>query len=157
MDPRPHQHPDHRTDRRGQDLAGLRPGPERMPGGYSALYLRLPRMLRDLMAAKDLGQYPKQLARLAKVEFLLIDDWGLARLTGENRRDLLEVLDDRHGARSTVIASQLPVEEWHGLVGDPTLADAILDRLIHNAHRIGLSGPSMRKLHSPWTKQEDSG
>ena len=85
------------------------------------------------MIAKGDGRYPKLLANLANVDVLLLDDWGLMKLNAENRRDLLEVLEDRHGNRSTMATSQLPLEEWHNVIGDPTLADAILDRLVHNA------------------------
>ena len=87
----------------------------------------------------------KLLANLAKVDVLILDDWGLMKLSAENRRDLLEVLEDRHGSRSTIATSQLPIEEWHAVIGDPTLADAILDRLVHNAYKINLRGDSMRK------------
>lgn len=113
--------------------------------GYTAQYLRLTRLLRELTIAKGDGQYPKILANLAKVDVLILDDWGLMKLSAENRRDLLEVLEDRHGRRSTIATSQLPIEEWHGVIGDATLADAILDRLVHNAYKINLSGESMRK------------
>ena len=82
---------------------------------------------------------------LAKTDLLLLDDWGLTHLDAEARRDLLELLDDRHGHRSTLVTSQLPVDHWHEIIGDPTLADAILDRLVHNAYRITLKGESMRK------------
>jgi DNA replication protein DnaC len=97
------------------------------------------------MIAKGDGRYPKLLARVAKVDVLLLDDRGLTKLTAENRRDLLEVLDDRHGIRSTIATSQLPMEERHDLIGDQTLPDAILDRLVHNAYKIDLRGDSMRK------------
>ena len=113
--------------------------------GYTVQYLRLTRLLRDLMIAKGDGRYPKLLANLAKVDVLLLDDWGLMKMNAENRRDLLEVLEDRHGKRSTIATSQLPTEEWHAVIGDPTLADAILDRLVHNAYKINLRGESMRK------------
>jgi DNA replication protein DnaC len=85
------------------------------------------------------------LARLTKTNLLVLDDWGLAPLTDPERRDLLEVIEDRHGIGSTLIASQLPVENWHDHIGDPTIADAILDRLVHNAHRLNLKGGTMRK------------
>jgi DNA replication protein DnaC len=98
--------------------------------------------------AKGDGRYPKLLATLAKTEVLILDDWGLAKLTAEHRRDLLEILEDRHGVRSTLATSQLPIEKWHDMIGDPTLADAILDLLIHNAYRLALRGESMRK-HTP--------
>lgn len=113
--------------------------------GYHARYVRFPALLRDMAVAKGDGQYPRLLAALARVDVLLIDDWGLEVMNTENRRDLLELLEDRYGARSTVVTSQLPVVQWHESVGDPTLADAILDRLVHNAYRIGLKGESMRK------------
>jgi DNA replication protein DnaC len=113
--------------------------------GYTAGYLRLPRLLQDMAIAKGDGRYPKLLATLAKTDVLVLDDWGLAKLTGEQRRDLLEILEDRHATRSTLATSQLPIETWHDIIGDPTLADAILDRLVHNAYRINLKGASMRK------------
>ena len=119
--------------------------------GYSAQYLRLTRLLRELMIAKGDGRYPQLLAKLAKVDVLLLDDWGLMKLNAENRRDLLEVLEDRHGSRSTIATSQLPIDEWHNVIGDPTLADAILDRLVHNAYRINLKGESMRKRQAKLT------
>jgi DNA replication protein DnaC len=113
--------------------------------GHTALYLRLPRLLQDMAIAKGDGRYPKLLATLARTDVLVLDDWGLAKLSGEQRRDLLEILEDRHGVHSTLATSQLPVEKWHDLIGDPTLADAILDRLVHNAYKIHLKGGSMRK------------
>ena len=116
--------------------------------GYSALYTRFPALLHDLVLAKGDGQYPRRLATLARIEVLLIDDWGLAKLTAENRRDLLEVLEDRYDCRSTVVTSQLPVDQWHEAIGDATLADAILDRRVHNAYRLPLKGESMRKRRS---------
>ena len=115
--------------------------------GYTAQYLRLPRLLAELPIAKGDGRYPKLLASLAKTGLLVLDDWGLVKLTAEQRRDLLEILEDRHGTRSTLVTSQLPVEHWHQMIGDPTLADAILDRLVHNAYKINLKGESMRKQH----------
>ncbi len=98
------------------------------------------------MPAGD-GRYGRLLTRLARVQLLILDDWGLAPMTAEQRRDLLEIVDDRHGGRaSTIVTSQVPVERWHDVIGDPTPADAILDRLIHNPHRLVLKGESMRKL-----------
>jgi DNA replication protein DnaC len=119
--------------------------------GYTAQYVRLTRLLRELTIAKGDGQYSKLLTNLAKVDVLILDDWGLMKLSAENRRDLLEVLEDRHGRRSTIATSQLPIEEWHGVIGDATLADAILDRLVHNAYKINLRGESMRKRQAKLT------
>jgi DNA replication protein DnaC len=113
--------------------------------GFSALYLRLPRFFRDLAVAKGDGRYGRLLRSLARTELVVLDDWGLAPLTDEHRHDLLELLDDRHGHRATVVASQVPVDHWHAAIGEPTLADAILDRLVHNAYKITLKGESMRK------------
>ncbi|ABC32881.1 IstB helper protein, IS21 family [Hahella chejuensis KCTC 2396] len=124
--------------------------------GYTAQYVRLTRLLRELIIAKGDGQYSKLLTSLAKVDVLILDDWGLMKLSAENRRDLLEVLEDRHGRRSTIATSQLPIEEWHGLIGDATLADAILDRLVHNAYKINLRGESMRKQQAKLTGAETS-
>ena len=113
--------------------------------GYTVGYLRLPRLLQDLNLARADGRYPKLIAGLAKTDLLVLDDWGLSPLTEGQRRDLLEIVEDRHNLKSTMITSQMPVEHWHELIGDPTLADAILDRLIHNAHRVPLKGESLRK------------
>ena len=124
--------------------------------GYTAQYVRLTRLLRELTIAKGDGQYSKLLTSLAKVDVLILDDWGLTKLSAENRRDLLEVLEDRHGRRSTIATSQLPIEEWHGIIGDATLADAILDRLVHNAYKINLRGESMRKQQAKLTGTETS-
>ena len=120
--------------------------------GHTALYLRLPRLLQDMVIAKGDGRYPKLLAALAKTDVLVLDDWGLAKLTAEQRRDLLEILEDRHSSRSTLATSQLPTEKWHDSIGDPTLADAILDRLVHNAYKINLTGGSMRKRKATLTR-----
>jgi DNA replication protein DnaC len=115
--------------------------------GYTAFYQRLPRLLTELEIARGDGRYPRLMRQLAKVDVLVLDDWGLENgLNDRQRRDLLEILDDRYASRATVVTSQLPVEHWHEALGDPTLADAILDRLVHNAHRIALKGNSMRKL-----------
>ena len=113
--------------------------------GFSVQYQRLPRLLQDLNLARADGRYPKLMTELAKTDLLVLDDWGLAPLTDTQRRDLLEILEDRHNLKSTLVTSQMSVEHWHELIGDPTLADAILDRLIHNAHRVPLKGESMRK------------
>lgn len=113
--------------------------------GATALYVRMPRLMQDLAIARADGSYNDALNRLAKTDVLILDDWGLAPLTDMERRDLLEVFEDRVNRRSTVITSQLPVNKWHEIIGDPTLADSILDRVVHHAHRIALKGPTMRK------------
>jgi DNA replication protein DnaC len=113
--------------------------------GYRAVYRRAPRLFEELTLAHADGSYARLLTRLAKVDVLVIDDWGLAPPTDRERRDLLEVIEDRHGNRSTVITSQLPTTKWHDQLGDPTIADAVCDRILHNAHRLVLKGPSRRK------------
>ena len=119
--------------------------------GFTSLYLRLPRLLQELPIAKGDGTYPRLMTRLAKVDVLILDDWGLSKLIAEQRRDLLEILEDRHDTRSTIVTSQLPLDQWHHIIGDPTLADAILDRLVHNAYKINLKGESMRKRKTKLT------
>jgi DNA replication protein DnaC len=109
------------------------------------LRVQFPRILHDLTAAKADGGYARLQAHLAKVEVLLIDDFGLAPFTDENRRDFLEIADERYNRKATIITSQLPVQNWHQAIGDSTLGDAILDRLVHNAYRISLEGESMRR------------
>ncbi len=113
--------------------------------GYSVQYFRVPRLFRELAIARGDGRYLKLLAGFAKTDVLILDDWGTDRLTDEQRHDLFEILEDRYDRRSTLVAAQLPVKHWHEAIGNPTLADAILDRLIHNAHKIALKGESMRK------------
>lgn len=122
--------------------------------GYTVLYHRLPRLLGELALARGDGRYPQLLARLGKARLLVLDDWGLEPLTDIHRRDLLEILEDRYDRRSTLVTSQLQVKHWHDALGDPTLADAILDRLVHNAHRIELDGESIRKRRAVQTKAE---
>jgi DNA replication protein DnaC len=124
--------------------------------GFSARYLRLPRMLQDLAIARADGSYSKQLRSLARIDVLVIDDWALSPLGADGRRDLLEIFDDRHQLRSTLVTSQLPVNQWHDYIGDPTLADAILDRLIHAGYRIALKGESLRKRHAPSLTEPDA-
>ena len=119
-----------------------------------ALHLYI--ILSDTQRA--VGRYPKLLAHLAKVNVLILDDWGPDTLTAAQRRDLMEIVEERYGRGSTMITSQLPVSAWHDVIGEPTFADAILDRLIHNAHRLTLDGPSMRKVNmGPAAKQVDPG
>jgi DNA replication protein DnaC len=124
--------------------------------GYSAQYLRLSRMFQDLHIAKGDGRYGKLLTSYAKTDLLVLDDWGMSKLNQEQSHDILEILEDRHGLRSTLVTSQFPVKNWHELIGDPTLADAILDRLIHNAYKIDLKGESMRKKKSRLTKNQEA-
>ena len=113
--------------------------------GYRAIYRRLPRFFQELALARADGSYTTVLARLARVDVLILDDWGLAAVTDVQRQDLLEVMEDRDATRSTIITSQLPRDQWHAYLGDPTIADAVLDRLVHNAYPITLKGPSRRK------------
>lgn len=113
--------------------------------GMTVLYVRTPRLFDELRIARGDGSYGKRLTALAKTDLLILDDWGLAPLGQAERNDLLEVLDDRVGTRSTAITSQLPVEHWHAYLNDPTLADAILDRVLHAAHKVALVGESLRK------------
>ena len=113
--------------------------------GYSARYYRVSRLLLALTQAKADGSYSKLLKLIARTGVLLIDDWGLETLNTAQRHDLMEIMDDRHGSTSTVMISQLPTDQWYAAIGDNTLADAILDRLVHNAYKINLRGESMRK------------
>ena len=124
---------------------------------YSVRYYRLSRLLLELNQAKADGSYHKQLRQLAKVQLLIIDDWGLETLTPAQRNDLMEIMDDRHGHTSTLMISQLPTDQWYATIGDNTLADAILDRLMHNAHRLQLKGESMRKILGQLTDDERLG
>lgn len=120
--------------------------------GYSAVYVRIVRLFEDLSLARGDGRYIKMLTGLAKTDLLILDDYGLAKLSQDQRHDLMEILEDRNGTRSTLVTSQLPVEHWHEQIGDPTMADAILDRLVHNAHKIQLKGGSMRKKNANLTE-----
>jgi DNA replication protein DnaC len=113
--------------------------------GFSVRYQRLTRLLDELALARIAGKATRLLAQLARIQLLIIDDWAMTRLTADQRRDLMEVVDDRHQRASTILATQIPVERWHDSIGDPTYADAILDRLVHNAYRIELRGDSMRR------------
>lgn len=113
--------------------------------GRRVIYRRMPRLFLELTLAHGDGTYPSLLARFARVDVLILDDWGLVSLKDTQRQDLLEILDDRDGTRSTIITSQLPIDRWHEYLGDPTIADAILDRVVHRAHRLTLGGPSRRK------------
>ena len=115
--------------------------------GFSVLYRRAPRLFAELATARGEGRLSRMLASLERTRLLIIDDWGPEPLTAEQRRDLLEIVDDRYEKGSLLVTSQVPVSRWHELVGDPTLGDAILDRVVHRAHRIELKGASLRKRH----------
>ncbi len=113
--------------------------------GHTALYRRLPKLIFELALSRADGSYLKTLERLAKVELLLLDDWGLSQVEGQAANDLMDVIDDRAGVRSTIVSSQLPVSDWHHVINDPSIADALLDRLVHRSIRIELKGESLRK------------
>lgn len=110
----------------------------------SVLYWRVPRLLDDLTLARGDGRLARRMKTLARVDLLILDDWGLSTMTSAQGRDILEIVDDRHGRRSTIVTSQLPVEKWHDVIPDPTIADAVLDRLVHTAHRLELKGDTLR-------------
>lgn len=122
--------------------------------GFSVLYVRVPRLFEELNISKGDGRFARRLSALARTDLLILDDWGLHPLDASARHDLLEILDDRVNARSTLITSQLPIEHWHATIGEPTLADAILDRLLHNAHKLPLKGESMRKRTAALTQRD---
>ena len=124
--------------------------------GYSVLYRRVPRLTQEMQVARADGSLPRLLTRWAKTDVLILDDWGLAPLGPQERQDILEVIEDRHGERSTIIAAQLPIKQWHKYIGDPAIADAALDRIVHAAHEIKLAGDSLRKKRSTLTKETDS-
>ena len=115
----------------------------------STAYHRVPRLFAALALARADGRYARLLRQIAKVDLLILDDWGPETLTDDQRRDLLEIIDDRHEMRSVIITSQVPIGQWYEIIGNPTIADAILDRLVHNAYRIELTGESLRKMKNP--------
>jgi len=115
----------------------------------SVAYHRVPRLFQALALARADGRYARTLRQIARVDLLILDDWGPEALTAEQRRDLLEIVEDRYDARSIIVTSQVPIDRWYEIIGDPTIADAILDRLVHNAYRIELSGESLRKNKLP--------
>lgn len=119
--------------------------------GHTARYMRLPRLMEEIGISRADGSYGKLMLDLARTDLIILDDWGLAAMTKPQRHDLLEILEDRNGLKSTIVTSQLPVESWHEYIGDPTLADAILDRLVHSAYKINLKGESMRKKNATLT------
>jgi DNA replication protein DnaC len=114
--------------------------------GRSVYYQRVPRLFEALALARGDGRHARLLKTLARIDLLILDDWGLSVLSQAQRIDLLEILEDRNGRGATIVTSQVPVDQWHEVIGDPTLADAILDRLVHNAHRLNMTGDSMRKI-----------
>jgi len=124
--------------------------------GFTALYARLPRFFRELTLARGDGRYHKLMTTMAKTDLLVLDDFGAGTLNDEHRHDLLEILEDRYGLRSTLVTSQYPVDHWHEIIADPTLADAILDRLVHNAYKLELKGESMRKKRKLLTQTDQS-
>jgi len=123
--------------------------------GYGARYIRLPKLFQAITIAKADGSYIKLMEYVAKLPLLILDDWGIAPMNDANRRDLLEIIDDRYHRSSTLVTSQLPVQNWHESIGDATFGDAILDRLIHNAHRIEVQGPSMREIIAKKTNKKE--
>jgi len=123
---------------------------------HSVLYQRVPKLFTELALGRGDGRHPRLLRSLGRTDLLILDDWGLEPLNADQRHDLLEILDDRYGRRSTLVTSQIPVERWHQLIGDPTYADAILDRLVHNATRIELDGESMRRPRKTMTREPQS-
>jgi len=122
--------------------------------GFSVLYRRAPRLFAELTVARGEGRLPRMLATLERTRLLIIDDWGPEPLIAEQRRDLLEIVDDRYEKGSLLVTSQVPVKRWHELMGDPTIGDAILDRVVHRAHRLELKGPSLRKRGAVTTAAE---
>lgn len=125
---------------------------------HSVLYLRTPRLFEDLAMARLDGRFPRLIDKLARVQLLVLDDWGTHCLNDQQRLDLLEIFEERYRRRSTLVTAQLPLAKWHDMIGEPTIADAILDRIVHNAHRITLEGDSMRKRKStrPLTAAQNS-
>jgi DNA replication protein DnaC len=129
----------------GEIVAQLCAGEKACRDGYTVHYARAPRLFAELELAHGDGRFARLFRTLIKTDLLILDDWGPDRLTASQRRDLMEIIEDRYGRGSTLITSQLPVEAWHEVIAEPTFADAILDRIIHNAYRLALEGPSMRK------------
>lgn len=119
----------------------------------SVAYHRVPRLFTALAMARADGRYTRVLRQIARVDLLILDDWGPEILSADQRRDLLEIVEDRHGTKSIIVTSQIPVDRWYEVIGDPTIADAILDRLVHNAYRIELAGDSLRKAKGPPTME----
>ena len=125
--------------------------------GYSSLYKRSSRLFQELTVSRVDGTYPKLMNRISKTKVLIIDDFLITPMKDKDRKDLLEVIEDRHGLASTIISTQIPMKNWFESIGDPTIADAVMDRLIHSSHKINLKGESMRKIRSSLTKKTKSG
>ena len=140
----------------GKSWLGCALGHKACREDFPVLYYRAPRLFAELALARGDGRYAKRLRSLARVDLLILDDWGPEQLTAEQRRDVLEIVEDRYDKRSTIITSQLPVAQWYDVIGEPTLADAILDRVVHNAYRIELKGESMRKLKLSAREQRET-
>jgi len=120
----------------------------------SVLYHRIPKLLAELAMARGDGRYARIMRTLNSVQLLILDDWGLEALDAGARRDFYEILEERYGRRSTILTSQIPVDKWHQVIGGPTYADAILDRIVHNAHRIDLTGDSLRRMRPRATSRD---
>jgi len=138
----------------GKTWLGCALGQQACRHDYTVIYKRVPRLFAELELAHGDGRFPRLFRSLVKADLLILDDWGPDRLNAGQRRDLMEIVEDRYGTGSTLITSQLPVDKWHDVIGEPTFADAILDRLVHNAYRLNLDGPSMRKLKAKQQEQE---
>jgi len=138
----------------GKTWLGCALGQKACRDDYTVIYARVPRLFVDLELAHGDGRFPRLFRSLTKCDLLILDDWGPDRLNASQRRDLMEIVEDRDGTGSTLITSQLPIDTWHDVIGEPTLADAILDRLVHNAYRLELDGPSMRKTRARKQEQE---
>ena len=160
---RPISHACHRLQHHGivRGIVRRLPPHKRSVAGHKAcrdnrsvLYQRVPRLFEELALARGDGRHPRLLRNLGRADLLILDDWGLEPLDAAARHDLLEILEERYGRRSTMITSQLPVDRWHEIIGDPTYADAILDRLVHNAHRIELEGESMRRTRARQSRKD---
>jgi len=133
----------------GKSWLGCALGQRACRDDLSVLYHRVPRLFAELELARNAGRYGRLLRTIARVKLLILDDWGPEPLTGQQQRDLLEIVEDRYDTGAMIITSQLPVDKWYDIIGNPTLADAILDRIVHNAYRIELFGDSLRKARKP--------
>ncbi|MEO0809724.1 MAG: IS21-like element helper ATPase IstB [Pseudomonadota bacterium] len=139
----------------GKTWLGCALGQKACREDHTVVYTRVPRLFADLEMAHGDGRFPKLFRNLTRCDLLILDDWGPDRLTASARRDLMEIVEDRYANASTLITSQMPIDAWHDVIGEPTLADAILDRLVHNSYRVELDGPSLRKTMA--AKQIETG